>query len=95
MAYEKYTFCRKNYKKIQKWGMYMQCVDRERLYIKIRMQGQTLTNAAKQLGIGRAAFSMKMNSKGEFKRNEIAKLIEEYCLTADEVMEIFFGGVRR
>lgn len=49
----------------------------------------SIDDLADYLGISRQALVMKIESKSQFKQNEITKISVRYKLTPDEVYEIF------
>jgi transcriptional regulator with XRE-family HTH domain len=59
---------------------------------KIMANGLTQQKVAKELGLSLQSFSLKINSRREFKASEIAKLINLLNLTSLEVNEFFFAN---
>lgn len=60
------------------------------LKAKMVLHGDTVVSLAEHLGINRQNASIKVNGKRDFKQSEIAKIVEKYDLTFDEVREIFW-----
>ena len=56
------------------------------------LHGNTNKDLAELLGITEQSFSCKLNENGtEFKQGEIRKIADEYNLSPEEVVAIFFG----
>lgn len=55
--------------------------------------GDNGTDLAEHLGINRSTFSAKLNEAngGGFTQKEIAKIVERYNLSAEEIGAIFFA----
>lgn len=51
---------------------------------------ETFPTLAKYLGISYQALNKKVNGQSEFKVSEVAKIMQRYNLSAEEVMYIFF-----
>ena len=62
------------------------------LRIKMLAGNDNQTQLAEYLGLSKTAMSQKMNSKVQFKAEEIAKIVWKYNLTPQETYEIFFGN---
>lgn len=56
------------------------------------LNGDTNKDLAELLEISEQSVSAKINEKGtEFKQSEIAKIVEKYHLTPEQVQNIFFA----
>lgn len=61
------------------------------LKAKMVLFGDTVSTLAQALGINRQNASVKINGKRDFKQTEIAKIVERYKLSFEDMMAIFFG----
>lgn len=61
------------------------------LKAKMILNGDTVIELAKCLGVNRQNISVKINGKREFKQSEIAKIVKRYNLSFDEVVAIFLS----
>ena len=61
------------------------------LKAKMVLHNDTVSKLADCLGVNRQNASVKINGKRDFKQSEIAKIVDRYNLTFDEVREIFWG----
>lgn len=62
--------------------------DRKKLEARIILSGYKNSEIPSKLGISQASFWRKLKGESEFKRNEIAKLIE--ILSIEDPADIFF-----
>lgn len=66
-------------------------MDKRKLESIMKLHGDTGNDLAEYLGIARSTFSLKLNENGtEFTQSEIAKIKNKYCLSAEDVGNIFF-----
>ena len=70
-------------------------MNKNELVSKMKKHGDRNEDLAKYIGISPQRFSAKLNSTGgaEFTQSEIHKIKEKYCLTSEDVNEIFFTQV--
>lgn len=68
-------------------------MNKNKLESVMKLHGDTGTSLSTHLGIARSTFSAKLNETNgaEFTQKEIASIKEKYNLTAEEIVEIFFG----
>ena len=68
-------------------------MNKTELRIVMLRNGDTNKELAECLGISEQSVSAKINENGtEFKQGEIAKIIDRYNLTAEQVEAIFFAS---
>ena len=67
-------------------------MDKAKLKSYMVLHGHTNKDIADLLGISEQSVSCKINENGtEFKQGEIRKIADEYRLSPEEVVAIFFG----
>lgn len=68
-------------------------MNKRKLEAFMKLNGDTGSSLAEYLGIARPTFSLKINENGaEFTQGEIAKIIDKYSLSAEDVSDIFFAS---
>ncbi len=67
-------------------------MNKKSLELKMKAFGDTGTSLAEYLGMARSTFSAKINEKNgaEFTQGEIKDIKKRYCLSAEDIDEIFF-----